>query len=62
MGDYTDLTTGETLISDDFLSPSCTRLVLHSNGNPKPAEMDSLLSNDSADCTDGKPNTMVNTV
>ena len=27
VGDYTDLTTGETLISDDFLSPSCTNLV-----------------------------------
>ena len=62
VGDYTDSTTGETLISDDLLSPSCARLVLHSNGNPEPAEMDSLLNDDSADCTDGKPSTMVNTV
>ena len=62
VGDYTDSTTGETLISDDILSPSCAHLVLHSNGNPESAEMDSLLNNNSADCTDGKPSMMVNTV
>ena len=27
VGDYTESTAGETLISDDFVSPSCTSLV-----------------------------------
>ena len=61
MCDYTDSVTGETLISDDFLSPSSASLVLHANGNPDPAEMDSLLNNNS-DCIDSKPSMIVDTV
>ena len=49
MGDYMDSTTGETLLSDDFLLPSSASVVLRANGDPDPVEIDSLLKND-LDC------------
>ena len=59
VGDYMDSTTGETLLSDDFLLPSSASVVLHANGDPNPAEMDSLLNYD-LDCLDGNSNTIIN--
>ena len=53
VGDYNDSATGETLVSDDLLSPSSASLILHANGDPNAAEMDSLLNHD-LDCVDGK--------
>ena len=58
MGDYIDATTGETLITDDFLSSSGANLILHANGDPDASEMDSLLNYD-LDCANGNDKTMV---